>query len=91
LSFTLTPEYTASDRNGTTNGIEAPARRSRRLNLAGGANVNMKLARKGLLTGSINRTFSSDRSTTFLNGLPQASPLSEQDFWNGSLQLSWEL
>jgi hypothetical protein len=91
MSFTLTPEYQASDRTGTSNGIEAPTRRSRRLNFTGGANLNLKLGQRGLLTGGINRSFTADRTTTFRNGLPQTSPLSEQDFWNGSLLLSWEL
>ncbi len=91
MSFTVTPEYLASDQTGTSNGAEVPTRRSRRLNLSGGANLNLSLGKKGALTGTIARSFSSDRTSTFLRGLPQASPLSEQDFWNGSLQLSWEL
>lgn len=91
MSFTLTPEYLASDRTGTSNGAEVPTRRSRRLNFTGGANLNLPITHKGLLTGTINRSFSADRTTTFLNGIPQRSPLAEQDFWNGSLQLSWEL
>lgn len=91
LSFTITPDYQASDRNGTSNGVEAPTRRSRRLTFTGGANLNLTIARKGLLTGTINRSFSADQSTTFRNGVPQLSPVAEQDFWNGSLQLSWEL
>lgn len=91
VSFTLTPEYLASDRNGTSNGVEAPTRKSRRLNFSGGANLNLSVARKGLLTGTISRTFTADRTTTFKNAVPQPSPVAEQDFWNGSLQLSWEL
>ncbi len=91
LSFTLTPDYQATNRNGTSNGVAAPTRRSRRLTFTGGANLNFQLGRKGLLTGTINRSFSADQSTTFKNGLPQDSPVAEQDYWNGSLQLSWEL
>ena len=91
VSFTLTPEYVASDRNGTSNGVEAPTRRSRRLNFSGGSNLNLPVSRKGLLTGSISRSFSADRTTLYRNGLPQPSGLTEQDYWNGSLQLSWEL
>jgi hypothetical protein len=91
MSFTITPEYVASDRNGTTNGVEAPTRKSRRLNFTGGANLNLQVGRRGQLTGSVNRTFSSDRTTNYRNGLPLISPLAEQDYWNGSLQLSWEL
>ncbi len=91
LSLTLTPEYQASDRSGTSNGVEAPTRRSRRLNFTGGANLNLPIGRRGQLTGGVFRTFSADRTTTYRNGLPQSSPLAEQDYWNGSLQLSWEL
>ena len=68
-----------------------PTRRNRHLNLTGGANLNLAIAAKGHLTGIINRNFSSDRSTTFLNGLPQISPLTNTDYWQGQLQLSWEL
>ncbi|MEQ1834380.1 MAG: hypothetical protein ABL977_15130 [Candidatus Eisenbacteria bacterium] len=91
VSLTLTPEYLANNRNGTSNGVEAPTRRSRRLNFAGGANLNLPVGRKGLLTGTISRTFSADRSTSYKSGLPQPSSLVEQDYWNGSLQFSWEL
>ena len=87
----MTPDYQASNRNGTSNGLAAPTRRSRRLTFTGGANLNFTIARKGLLTGSINRSFSADQSTTFRSGLPTTSPVAEQDYWNGSLQLSWEL
>jgi len=76
---------------GTSNGGEVPTRRSRRLSLSGTANLNLTLGKKGALSGGIGRSFSADRTTTFQNGLPQASPLAEQDFWNGNLQLSWEL
>jgi hypothetical protein len=91
LSFTLTPDYLASDRVGTSNGVEAPTRRSRRLTFTGGANLNLPVGGKGLLTGTINRSYSADRTTTFRNGVPQPSPVAVQDFWNGSLQFSWEL
>ena len=91
MSLSLTPEYVASDRNGTSNGLEAPTRKSRRLNFTGGANLNISVARRGQLTGNVNRVFTSDRTTSYRAGLPQASPLAEQDYWTGSLQFSWEL
>lgn len=91
LSLTISPDYLASDNTGTSNGVAAPSRRSRRLSLTGGANLNMTLGKNGQLTGSINRSFSANRSTSYLNGLPQPSPVSEQDFWNGALALSWSL
>ena len=91
LSITVTPDYLASDRLGTSNGVEAPTRRSRRLTFTGGANLNLDIGRRGQLTGTINRSFSADRSITYRNGVEQPSPVAEQDYWNGSLQLSWEL
>lgn len=92
FSITLSPEYLASDRLGTANGVEAPTTRSRRLNFSGGANLlNLPLGPHGQLSGTILRTFNADRRTTFSNGLPQASPLSQQDFWQGTLQLTWDL
>ena len=59
ISFSLTPEYIATDRTGTNNGNEVPTRSSRRLNLAGNANLRIPLGKKGELTGSIGRNFSS--------------------------------
>jgi hypothetical protein len=91
LSLFVTPEYQANDRTGTVNGTEAPTRTSRRLNFSGAANLNLPVGDRGLLTGTVGRTFSSDRTTTYSQGVPTASPLAEQDYWNGSLQFSWEL
>ena len=91
FSVFLTPEYQASDRTGTVNGSEAPTRTSRRLNFSGAANLNIPVGRRGQLTGTVGRTFTSDRTTTYQQGEPLASPLAEQDYWNGSLQFSWEI
>jgi hypothetical protein len=91
LSVRLLPEYLASDRTGTTNGVETPTRSTRRLGLGGGVNLDIALGTRGHLQGDISRQFTDDRSTTYRNGVPQPSPLAEQDFWNGSLGLTWDL
>ncbi len=91
LSLSLRPEYQATDRNGTVSGVETPQRSNRRLNFSGGANLNVPVGGKGLLTGSIQRSYNADRSITYESGLPVPSPRSETDFWNGSLQFSWQL
>jgi hypothetical protein len=91
LSLNLTPEYQASDRTGTVNGVESPTRTSRRLTFTGGFNVNLELGRRGRLEGGVNRSFTADRATRYAGGVPTVSPVAEQDYWNGSLQLSWEL
>jgi hypothetical protein len=91
LGFTLTPEYVASDRTGTVNGVESPTSRNRRLSFNGGANLDLPVGRSGHLTGSISRLFTDNRSTSFVGGQPVPSPRSEQDNWNGSLQFSWDL
>jgi hypothetical protein len=91
VSFRITPQYLATDRTGTNNGSAVPTRSSRGLRLSGGANLKIPLGRKGELSGSIGRTFTSDRTTTYQSGVPQLSPVAEQDYWNGILNLSWEL
>jgi hypothetical protein len=91
MSLNLIPEYIATDRTGTTNGEETPVRNTRRLALSGGANIDLPLGHHGHLTGDIHRIFSDDRSTTYRAGVPQPSPLAEQDYWQGGIGLSWDL
>ena len=91
LSFQLTPEYQAIDRTGTVAGVESPTRTSRRLTFSGGVNLDVALGRRGKIQGGVNRSFTSDQATRYSSGVPQPSPVAEQDYWNGSLQLSWEL
>jgi len=59
--------------------------------LSGGANLDIALGSRGHLLGDISRQFSDDRSTTYRAGVPQPSPLAEQDYWSGSLGLTWDL
>ncbi len=91
LSLSLSPEYLASNRTGTSNGVEVPQRSNRRLNFSGQAILNLKLGQKGQLSGNIGRTYYADRTTTYSSGEPKIAPLGQQDYWNGSLQLTWQL
>ena len=91
LSLSLEPNYLSLRRAGSVNGVVLPQRQSNTLNVSGGGSLNLPLGRRGHLTGDIRRVFRDDRSTTFTNGVPIPSPLSQTDFWSGGLQLSWEL
>lgn len=91
FSLNVTPEYLASDRSSSVDGIESPQRKGRTLNFSGGASLNFRLGEKGQLTGDIRRTYRADRTTTFQAGVPSVSPSTATDYWNGSLQLSWRL
>jgi hypothetical protein len=91
LSLVLEPNYQAANRDNFQNGASAPQRKGRTLNFSGGASVNLPLGARGHLTGDIRRTYRADRSITYTAGVPQPSPRSETDFWNGTLQLSWAL
>jgi hypothetical protein len=91
FSFSINPQYLAADRTGTSNGVAAPTRSSRGLHLNGSVNLKIALGRKGELSGQIGRNFSADRTTTYQNGAPLLSPVSNQDYWNGALNLSWQL
>ena len=89
LSLTVTPEYQASDRIGTVNGLATPQRSGRTLLMSGGANLNLPVGRSGHISGNLRRTFRDDRSTSYASGVPQPQPRAETDYWNGQLLFSW--
>jgi hypothetical protein len=89
ISFSFRPNYYSAKRVGTVNGIEVPQRNNGTLDFSGGANINVPVGRKGTLRGDIGRTYRAERTTTYASGVPQETPLSEVDYWNGSLQLTW--
>ncbi len=91
VSLSFDPRYYAADRTGTVNGVQVPQRASRSLDFSGGANINWPVGSKGQLRGNIRRSYRADRAATYASGLPQFTPRSEIDYWNGSLQLSWHL
>ena len=91
FSITLSPVYTATDRAQTLDGEVVPTRESRVLDFTGGANVNLPIGSRGRLTGNLRRTFRGDRTTTFSGGVPIPSPAGEIDYWNGSLNFTWDL
>jgi hypothetical protein len=91
ISFNFRPSFYAADRSGSVNGLDVPQRTSRTLDFSGGANINWPIGRRGALRGDISRTYRADRSTTYSSGVPQVTPRSEIDYWNGSLQLSWQI
>ena len=91
ISLHVDPRYSDAQRSGTVTGIQAKQRTDLRLDLAGGFDVNLHVGAKGLLTGRVNRTFTDSRTINYTNGLPESTPRSETDFWNGNLQLSWTL
>ena len=58
--------------------------------MGGGASLNVPVTRRGRLSGDIRRSFQSQRSRSYDDGVARTSPLSERDYWEGSLLLSWE-
>lgn len=91
VSFSLEPDYRADVRSGTTNGVSAKQRDDRRLNMAGSVDMNLKIGRKGTLTGNIARSFDDSRSTSYTNGVGATSPRAITDYWYGSLTFTWQL
>lgn len=91
ISLNLRPQYVATNRDGTVDEVSVPQRRSRLLTFQGGANLDIPVGSKGQVTGDINRNFRADRSTSYTAGTPRVSPLNEDDYWQGSLQLRWTL
>ena len=91
LSITITPDFSSSERQSISEGVAVPQRESRNLNFTGGANLNLPVGRRGQLTGTLSRSFRSDRSTTYVSGVPDIRPVSEIDYWVGHLEFSWSL
>jgi hypothetical protein len=92
LSFNLLPNYTAGDRDGSLGGVLVPTRTNRQLNFSGGLSLNLPVGVRGRLTGDLQRTYRDERSVSYNNkGLPQSEVSSDSDYWNGSLQFSWQL
>jgi hypothetical protein len=90
LSLNLQPDFLASQNLAAQSGVLSPTRTSRTLNFSGGASLNVPLGTQGRLTGDILRSYRADRTTSY-SSLGVSSPLNEIDFWNGSLQLSWQM
>jgi len=91
FSISVQPRYRASDRDVTVGNTTSPQRQSRNLTFSGRASLNMNIGMRGRLTGDIGRTFTADRSITYTNNVPTPTPITETDYWNGSLQFSWQL
>jgi hypothetical protein len=91
ISLNVQPEYYANDRSAASEGELKPTRTNRTLNLSAGTSLNLPLGPKGRLTGDIRRTYRGDQSTQYQLGVARPQPTTELDYWNGSLQLSWNL
>ena len=91
LGIHLEPRYTSSERSGTVNDVQTKERTDKHLDFSGGVDLNWKVGRKGQLTGRVGRTYSDTRTINYQNGVGTLTPRSETDFWNGNLQLSWNL
>jgi hypothetical protein len=91
IQLSLDPYYHALTRRSTLDGRDVPTSAQRDLNLNGSANLNVQVSKKGQLTGYIGRNFVSTRSTRYPNGIAVLDPRTENDFWNGSLQFTWQL
>lgn len=92
LSFFMRPNYTAGDRNGSQGGVLVPTRTNRQLNFSGGLSLNLRVGSRGHVTGDLQRTYRDERSVSYNSkGLEQSQVWTDSDFWNGSLQFSWQL
>jgi hypothetical protein len=91
ITLFLEPSFRSAERSGTLSGQTVPQREDRNLDFSGSTHLNVPVGKKGLLSGNIGRTYRAGRQVTFASGVPVPSPLSQYDFWNGSLQFSWKL
>jgi hypothetical protein len=90
LTLSVLPYYTATNSEVTSGDQAVPSQRQRSLTLSAGASLNLPVTDKGRLTGDIRRSFQAQRNVAYSSGVPLSSPRSERDYWEGSLQLTWE-
>jgi len=91
ISLNMRAEYQANARATNTAGGVVPQRDSRSMDFSGGGSLNVPLGARGRITGDLRRSYRADRSISFQNGIAQPSGRSEFDYWNGRLELTWEL
>jgi hypothetical protein len=91
LSLFMQPDYLASERDASQSSAIVPTRTSRAFNFSGGASLNLALGPKGHVTGDILRTYRAARTINYTDSVPVPQPRTESDYWNGSVQISWEL
>jgi len=91
FSINVQADYASNQRLTVTEAGEIPQRDSRSLNFSGGGTLNVPLGAKGRLSGDVRRSYRADRALSYQGGVPQPSSRSEQDYWNGRLELSWSL
>jgi hypothetical protein len=91
VSLSFEPNYLANDRSSTVSNTLTPQRQDRSLNFSGGANLNLPIGRQGHLIGDIRRTYRAARATSYTNGVLVPGTRTSADYWNGSLQLTWEM
>jgi hypothetical protein len=90
FSIQLTPSYQSMLRDGASGGTLQPQRMDKTLNFNGSSNLNVHVGRRGVLTGTIGRTYYGTSSTTFSTVTAPSAPFQSQ-FWNGSLNFTWKL
>ena len=91
LSLYLSPEYDEYNNDSRQKGVVVPQTVQKQLNFGAGANLNFPVGKRGRLTGTLNRTYTDARSFAYGVGVPQPSQFPVTDYWNGSLQFSWQL
>jgi hypothetical protein len=90
LTLSVLPYYSATNSETTSGDQAVPSQQQRSLTMSGGANMNLPVTRKGRLIGDIRRSFQAQRSTSFTAGIPTTTPRAQNDYWDGTLRLSWE-
>jgi hypothetical protein len=94
LRLSIEPSYHSLERISTVDGRDVPSGLQSDFNLAGRASLNFAVGhvgQRGQLSGNISRNYQSNQSTRFPGGVMVTDPAYETDFWNGSLQFSWDL
>jgi hypothetical protein len=90
FSFQLQPIFQSSRREAASGGALTPRSLDRSLNFNGTSNLNIRVGKKGNLTGTIGRSFLGTSSRDFGATAPP-SQVYETSYWNGTLNFTWRL
>jgi hypothetical protein len=91
ISLSFNPQYLATTRNTTVNGVLGPQRATRQLQFMPSAQVNLPVGAKGKLSGTLGRTSLAYGTQSFNSFSGNQNTVSRQDYWTGNIAFTWTL
>ncbi len=91
ISLSFNPQYLATNRNTTVNGVLGPQRMTRQLQFTPSAQVNLPVGEKGKFSGTLGRTSNAYGTQSFGSFSGNQNTVSRLDYWTGNIVFTWTL